>query len=190
MGYQNVARAYTFWARHLTHAPFRVFVYMCLATLDDADPPRYYGGQEALCEALGRTRDMSHADVQAVSAAMRELRRKGAIETVVTGVRGRRAEYLLNLNGPELVRLSLTTNQAQPDCSQAQPDLSQAEPIAKEEHKNKNTEGRTSALVGTSLVVVPKINQGDLEECPGCRFRRWEQIHAAGCPYAGKAWTA
>ena len=190
MGYQNVARAYTFWSQHLTHAPFRVFVYMCLTTLDGDEQPRYYGGQEALSEALGRGREMSHKDVEAVSATIRELRRKGAITTAVTGVRGRRAEYVLNLDGPEVIRLSLTTNQAEPDSSQDEPDCSQAEPVAKENRGTKNTGGNNSAQSLVSLAPAPDLDPRDLDECPGCRFKRWEQVHAAGCRYTGKAWTA
>lgn len=185
MGYQNVARAYTFWSRHLTHAPFRVFVYMCLTTLDGEDQPCYYGGQEALCEALGRSRDMSHKDVEAVSSAVRELVRKGAVETVVRAARGRRSEYLLNLDGPELVRLSLTTDQAEPDLSQDEPDLSQAEPVAKENRTTKNTGGPTSPSVSTSLAVVRDHDPSDLIPCPSCRWLAWEG-HQPGCARAGR----
>ena len=60
MGAGNVGLVYARWG-HLPHAPFRVLAYMALRTLDDGDPPRFWGGRESLAVALGRSASQTSA---------------------------------------------------------------------------------------------------------------------------------
>lgn len=189
MGARNVAAVFTHWP-HLGHVPFRVLVFMALVAKDGDKEPRYWGGVEALAEALGRpvraSGDVAHRDQVAVSSALTALVRAGAVRVLVKPVKGRRAEYGLVIDPtigqaepdesavdsipaavdnsrigqdePEesttvrgrIVRLILTANQAEPDCSQDEPDYSQAEPGPKEVKEDRITKRRQNTLVGES----------------------------------------
>ena len=117
MGASNAMTAYMRW-RHLPDRAFRALVYMALVTLDDDDPPRYWGGREALIEfGLGRQmapepapsddsaradefRKARKADYQAAKVVISQLVRAGVVECDVTSARNRQAEYRLNLMAP------------------------------------------------------------------------------------------
>lgn len=94
--------AYTYWS-HLDHAPFRLLAYMALVSLDhpkDGQPARrYFGGRDALCQALGHPVPPSDSTARTVRKAISALMRAGAIETVVKAAPGRYAEYALQLDG-------------------------------------------------------------------------------------------
>src|SRR5574341_1281057 len=106
MGAGNVGLVYGLWG-HLPHAPFRVLAYMALRTLDDDDPPQFWGGRESLALALGRivpkpedeqSRRERKAAFEAVKEATSTLRRLGAIELVEAARPKRNAVYALNLH--------------------------------------------------------------------------------------------
>jgi hypothetical protein len=113
LGGSNVAAAYTYWA-HLNHAPFRLLAFMCLVTMDEDDPPRYWGGREALVHALGRQiapepaptdfspraeeyRKSRRADFEAVKVAMRGLTKAGVVAVESPASPGHNAVYQLRL---------------------------------------------------------------------------------------------
>lgn len=106
MGAGNVGLVYARWG-HLPHAPFRVLAYMALRTLDDGDPPRFWGGRESLAVALGRlvpkpedeqSRRERKAAFEAVKEVTATLRRLGAIEIIEPARPTRNAVYALNLH--------------------------------------------------------------------------------------------
>lgn len=193
MGAGNVVQIYANWA-HLPHAPFRLLVFMGLSSLDADNPPRFFGGFPELVRAYGRDPDnFTHSDRVTVTRSITVLRSVGAISGGIKGAPGKRAEYHLALIPPprsgqqdvdEHDNTMLTTGQPHventttPDCPQG-------------EGGGGGLEGGTkSSLAPTSLVLLPTIKDGDLDVCPGCRFMRWENLHEAGCHYAGKAWPA
>lgn len=128
MGARNVGRAYAYW-RCLPHAPFRLLVFMAYLSLDADEPPRFFGGTEAMAEAVGRDLPLTRTHRVAVSDLVGQLVRAGAISRHVQPAKGRRAEYVLHLDGPERsgltpderLGLSLTTVRAEPDNGQGSP---------------------------------------------------------------------
>ncbi|MCP2255090.1 hypothetical protein LY13_003864 [Prauserella aidingensis] len=112
MGASNVAAVYARWS-HLDHAPFRLLAYMALTALDtprEGKPARrYFGGRDALADALGYAVPATVSDDEAqreyaratrnVKKAVGALSRAGAIETVVKPAPGRQGEYALRLDG-------------------------------------------------------------------------------------------
>ena len=195
MGAANVMLTYANWSG-LPHAPFRVLAFMALVTMDKDVPPRYFAGVEAISQALGRP-ECDHKDRKAVSEALTYLRRVGAIESLVKGSRGHRAEYALNLFGPvDNQSGDEGKHHAQRDNSttlsvtkhHAQRDKAPRSAWSPGRGGGGGIEGGTrSPEVPISLAVVASsvTTQDDLEECPGCRFKRWEKIHGAGCRFAG-----
>ncbi len=106
MGAGNVGLVYARWGK-LPHAPFRVLAYMALRTLDDDDPPMFWGGRESLAVALGRivpkpqdeqSKRERKAAFEAVKDVTSTLRRFGAIELVEEARPKRNAVYALNLH--------------------------------------------------------------------------------------------
>jgi hypothetical protein len=106
MGAGNVGLVYARWG-HLPHVPFRVLAYMALRTLDDDDPPLFWGGRDSLAAALGRivpkpeddaAKRERRAAFQAVKEAVTTLRKYGAAELVEDARPGRNAVYALNLH--------------------------------------------------------------------------------------------
>ena len=106
MGAGNVGLVYARWG-HLSHAPFRVLAYMALRTLDDDDPPQFWGGRESLAVALGRivpkpqdeqSRRERKAAFEAVKEMTTVLKKAGAVELVEAARPGRNAVYALNLH--------------------------------------------------------------------------------------------
>lgn len=108
MGAQNVSKAFTLW-RSLTDQPFRALTYMALVSMDSDDPPTYWGGREALAEALGHTlppEDSADAEAaaqvrekayRAVKRALRSLQQEGAIHTLKPASFRRHAVYEIRL---------------------------------------------------------------------------------------------
>lgn len=102
MGAGNVKRVYAQWA-YLPHVPFRALTYMALVSRDGDDPPRFYGGRDALALAIGRTLTDESTDkernaaYEAVRYATSTLTKHGAIKAANKAHTGRRQEWLLNL---------------------------------------------------------------------------------------------
>lgn len=104
MGAANVSAVYTMYA-HLPHRAHRLLVYMALVSLDndseDRPARRFFGGQDAMVEALNLARDTPtrvRTAQRTVRAVLSELERAGAIERRSHGRNGRRSEYTLRLN--------------------------------------------------------------------------------------------
>ena len=95
MGAQLVARVYTYWA-DLPDRPFRLLVHMALTVKDATKEPTYWGGREAMAQALGLP-PHTLATHQTVKMAVRRLVDEGAIQRVVFGHAGKRSEYRLIL---------------------------------------------------------------------------------------------
>ena len=53
MGAGNVAQVLTNWSSRLNDRPFRALVQMAVVSMDEDDPPRYWGGWAKLAEACG-----------------------------------------------------------------------------------------------------------------------------------------
>jgi len=177
MGASNVAAVYTHW-RKLPDRAFRLLTYMALVSMDRDMPPRYFGGVDPLVEALGRDLPATHADRVAVSGALTQLARVGAVSRATTPARGRRAEYALHLTHQaqpdEQARLILTTHQADADTCQAQPG-------PKEEQEPLGTlEETRSPEVSTSPAVDAGIDDAS---CPRCKWLP-QYGHATGCAEA------
>ncbi len=186
MGASNAMLAYANWA-DLPNVPFRVLCFMALVSMDDDKQPRYWGGVEAISHALGRP-DVTHADRKAVSDALTILRREGAVESLVKGSRGHRAEYGLNLRREgkhhgerdDSTTLTVTKHHAHRDKAPRSP----WSPGVL--GRQGTEEGTTSPKGSTSLVVVSEAPKPeDLIECPACRWRAWEG-HQPGCRLGGR----
>lgn len=96
MGASHIAAIYANWC-HLPDRPFRLLCYMALVVPDKHKHPKFFGGREAMCEALGMEADDRNAN-RMVSRAAAELEKAGAIRRLPnTGFRGRRQEYEIHL---------------------------------------------------------------------------------------------
>ena len=86
------------WA-HLHPRAARLFAYMALTAKDQDNPPRYYGGHEALVECLyGKVSDdPRHKQWRSreVYKVLDVLKTAGCIQSLKDGHRGTRAEYIL-----------------------------------------------------------------------------------------------
>jgi hypothetical protein len=178
MGASNVAAVFIYW-RRLPHAPFRLLVYMALVSMDADDPPKYWGGWQALAEALGRKMPATHADRVAVTTALTTLRQEGAISRAVNPARGRRAEYLLHLMAPptrqaepaQRDRLSLPTRQAEP-ANVTGSDSPQGVVGTTKEHREEPQE--------TESLTHQRARENGGAKCIGCKWLP-EFGHAPGC---------
>jgi hypothetical protein len=87
---------------HLHPRAARLFAYMALTAKDQDQPPRYYGGHDALVECLyGKTSsDPRHKQWQSreVYRVLDVLKTAGCIQSLKDGHRGTRAEYILLVN--------------------------------------------------------------------------------------------
>jgi hypothetical protein len=101
MGASNVAKVFAYW-RHLDHREVRGLVYMANTSLDQNEPPVYFGGWEALATALGGdpTRNPSNAKRTAMRV-LAELRASGAIVSSGEARFNVRAEYAITLDPNE-----------------------------------------------------------------------------------------
>lgn len=107
MGAKNVKRVYDRWC-DLPHLSFRGLAWMALRSMDDDDPPLYWGGRVDLAMALGRDvpdEDDDDPDVtkeraaafKAVRDVLRELVRRGAISVHRPPAPDRNTCYALHL---------------------------------------------------------------------------------------------
>jgi len=113
MGAGNVKHVYAYW-RDLADGPFRVLAYMALVSLDDDDPPRFWGGRETLALATGRmvadkwTEDPDalaerRRAFKAVDRMLSVLTKAGAAWVISPAHTGRQAVYGLHLkSGPRI----------------------------------------------------------------------------------------
>ena len=100
MGAQLVSRVFTSWT-HLPDRPFRLLAYMALIAKDTNTDPTYWGGRDALAQALGKDPGTASAR-QIVKCAVAALVAAGAIERSYVGHAGRRSEYRMTLtSGPK-----------------------------------------------------------------------------------------
>lgn len=137
MGIENVKLVFARWV-HLPHGSFRLLTFMALVTMDEDQPPVYWGGREPLAYALGRItppapedsdtsaraadyRRARRADFEAVKVAFRPLAKAGVAEVLQAAAPGRNAVYALHLGAGtgkaepvERGRLSLSTGKAEP----------------------------------------------------------------------------
>lgn len=98
MGIRNVNKIFTYWL-HLGHREVRLLTYMAAISLDQDEPPVYFGGWEAGAAALG-------LDPQAKRASAKESFRQvsaslaaaGAIVSSGHARTGSRAEYAVTLD--------------------------------------------------------------------------------------------
>lgn len=113
MGAGNVRTCYARWA-HVPDPAFRMLVFMALVTMDDADPPVFWDGQESLSFGIGRripglpaetdtsfraeaARRQRDADLRAVKRCLQVLSRMGVVRVHRRHAPGRNAEYSLHL---------------------------------------------------------------------------------------------
>lgn len=110
MGAGNVALVFARWGA-LNHAPFRALIYMAHRSLDNGNPPSFWGGREELAVALGRPLpepygkqfdDMRKANAEVVKKVISTLTKAGAITLTQPAGPGRNAAYSLNLRIPGL----------------------------------------------------------------------------------------
>jgi hypothetical protein len=76
MGVRNVGLVYARWV-HLPDRSFRALTYMALRSLDDDDPPMFWGGREELAFALGKIVPPEPADSD-LSARAEQYRKQRA----------------------------------------------------------------------------------------------------------------
>lgn len=96
MGGTLATQVYTYW-KHLPDRPHRLLVHMALTCKDADRPPRYWGGRDALCSALGLPEGEA-TSYRMVSRAISQLIDEGAIERDVTGGGwDKRSEYVLTV---------------------------------------------------------------------------------------------
>lgn len=96
MGAQLVSRVYTSWS-HLPDRPFRLLCHMALIVKDSTKKPTYWGGRDAMAQALGM--EPGDAAYQSVKRAVRQIISAGAAEVALHGHAGKRTEYVLTLTG-------------------------------------------------------------------------------------------
>ncbi|NUL43861.1 hypothetical protein F7P69_01415 [Cellulosimicrobium funkei] len=100
MGARNVAKVFAFW-KHLDHRQVRGLTFMANMSLDDDEPPVYFGGWESLSVALGKDPDASPDSARkAATRVISELRKAGAVEAS-PAVNQSRARYALTLDPQE-----------------------------------------------------------------------------------------
>lgn len=104
------AAYYALAAAGASHAAARVFVYMANTALDDDPRPSYFGGRDALAEALGTDHD--EAGHRAVARIVQKLTGLGLI--VAQGHQGPRrpARYLLHDGFGEVLRAAPNTGRS------------------------------------------------------------------------------
>ena len=98
MGASNVVAAYTYWRARLSHRDLHALVFMAVTALDSDRPPVYYGGWEAVAQALGLDLEGNRASAKRTTVkALTALTEAGAVTSSGTARAGVRAEYALNL---------------------------------------------------------------------------------------------
>lgn len=105
MGARLVSATYAHYG-HLPDRAFRLLTYMALVCKDETKNPTYYGGREALANALGATED--EAGFHAVKRCIATLVAAGAVSRELQGYHGKRSEYRLHVKTPPAERGPLT----------------------------------------------------------------------------------
>lgn len=105
MGARLVAATYAHYG-HLPDRAFRLLVHMALTCKDETKQPTYYGGREALANALGAPEDA--AGFHAVKRCIATLVTAGAISRELQGYHGKRSEYRLHVKTPPVERGPVT----------------------------------------------------------------------------------
>lgn len=110
MGAGNVGLVFARWGS-LNHAPFRALVYMAHRSLDNGNPPLFWGGREEIAVALGRPiaepygeefEKMRKANYETVKKVVGVLTKAGAIALNRAPSVGQNAVYALNLRASEM----------------------------------------------------------------------------------------
>ena len=95
MGAQLTSRVFAYWT-HLPDRPFRLLVHMSHLVKDTNEVPTYWGGRDAMAQALGL--DVGTASTHTmVKRAIKKLIDEGAIRRTFDGHAGSRSEYRLTL---------------------------------------------------------------------------------------------
>lgn len=95
MGARLAAQVWAYWS-HLPDRPHRLLLHMAHIIKDDTKAPTYWGGREAMCQALG-LEPQTAASHQTVKVTVRRLVDAGALERTMHGHAGKRSEYRLTL---------------------------------------------------------------------------------------------
>lgn len=95
MGAQLVSRVFVYWT-HLPDRPFRLLTHMAHVVKDTNEVPTYWGGRDAMCQALGLPVGSTSSHTM-VKRALRKLADEGAIRRTFDGHAGSRSEYRLTL---------------------------------------------------------------------------------------------
>ena len=100
MGARLALTLYAEWSLHLSPLEMNAAVRMALTARDDGKPPLYYGGWEAIAEALGYwTPEAEHESVRRqTQRVVTKLVRKGVITSSGQAQPRVRAEYALNVD--------------------------------------------------------------------------------------------
>ncbi|MEV8148741.1 hypothetical protein AB0O52_11440 [Arthrobacter sp. NPDC080073] len=97
MGAQNVAKVFANW-RHLSHREARALAFMANMALDADKPPVYFGGWEAVANAIGLdTVSKRSSSKEVFRQTIAKLSLEGAIVSSYQARLGVRAEYALAL---------------------------------------------------------------------------------------------
>lgn len=100
MGGGNVAAVFAIWSSSMAdkHRDMRALLFMANTALDGDNPPRYFGGWEAIASALGLNVEGNPDSAERnTKKALSNLVKLGAITSSGTARAGVRAEYALNL---------------------------------------------------------------------------------------------
>lgn len=167
MGAQNVSAAFAMYP-NLPHRAFRLLTHMALVSLDAAAEGQrarvYFGGAEALAEALGLEvgTDSTRRTVRRVLA---ELEAAGAIKRTATGGGGRRSEYRLALN-PLAARPAMGTSpsvESEPRRAVTAPLEEGCDGPPQEGRSDPPQEGRSGPL-RRAVAAPPRNHRGTTEE--------------------------
>jgi hypothetical protein len=96
VGASNVSKVFAYWA-HLNHRDQLALVFMANTALDADDPPRYFGGWEALARALGFDVSDERNAAEQVRRVLAALAKAGAVVSSSRARMNIRAEYALAL---------------------------------------------------------------------------------------------
>lgn len=147
------------------HAPVRLLTYMAVTAMDDSPAPAYYGGRDALADALAAPR--TAAGYKAVRQALSTLQARGFIELSVRPAPGQSARYrLLDGNGNALAVLRDGAPSDTPDGRKGHP---QGAVNSYEQGTLRVGTGHPQALNGAPS-DTPRGREEDQEESAPSRF--------------------
>lgn len=179
MGIENVKLVYARWT-HLPDRAFRVLCFMAMVSMDNDNPPTFWGGREQLAFALGRmvpeepaasdysaraetNRKARTADFQAVKVALAALTKAGVAVLENRPRPGQNAVYSLHLGGlmgkaqpTEQGRTSLRTGYDQPTGMGYDQPTPEEEPLRGSQGEDQvgANQGAKSPLVTTSPAAI------------------------------------